>query len=319
VVVALDPRALVARLPNEPGVYRFLDAHGRVLYVGRAVRLRSRVASYWTSLGDRQRLRHMVQRIARVEALACDSEHEAAWLERNLLERRRPRWNRTTGTEVPVFIRLDDQAHLPGLSVVHSVKDHPRGVCFGPYLGGARVRLATSGLHRTLPLAYSGEHLTGLGRDLARVRGVGPDQRAALVRSLRAVLDREPSAMAMAIDTLIALRDSASTNLAFELAAQIQTELEAMRWILGEQKVTHVEARDYDMYGWASGVLVHFEVHDGRLCDWRARACNEAAAGSLVAKTPPAWANFTLRNAELAARLGWRQDCSDARSVVKAD
>jgi excinuclease ABC subunit C len=306
-VVTPDPRTVVARLPNVPGVYRFLDGHGRVLYVGRAVRLRSRVGSYWTNLGDRQRLRHMVQRIARIEALACDSEHEAAWLERNLLERSRPRWNRTTGTEVPVFIRLDDQAHLPGLSVVHSVKDMPGGRCFGPYLGGARVRLATSGLHRTLPLGYTGEHMTGLGRDLARVRGVGPDQRAALVGSLCAVLNREPSAVAAARDRLIALRDSASTSLAFELAAQIQAELEALQWILGEQKVTHTEPRDYDLYGWASGILVHFEVRGGRLCHWRPRACNEAEARSLVATTPAVWADFALRNAELAAQLGSHQ------------
>lgn len=50
----------------------------------------------------------MVRRIARVEALVCDSAHEAAWLERNLLERRLPPWNRSRGgQEVPVWVRLD--------------------------------------------------------------------------------------------------------------------------------------------------------------------------------------------------------------------
>jgi excinuclease ABC subunit C len=89
---SIRPHPSVARLPAEPGVYRFRDGNGRVLYVGRAVRLRRRVASYWSDLRDRRHLAPMVARIARVEAVSCDSEHEAAWLERNLLERRMPRW-----------------------------------------------------------------------------------------------------------------------------------------------------------------------------------------------------------------------------------
>src|SRR5215469_10202567 len=137
-------RAVAACLPNAPGVYRFRDASGRSLYLGRAVNLRRRVRSYWSDLGGRQHLatmvpriaagrslffgravnlrwrvrsfwsdlggrQHlapMVARIAAVEAVACASEHEAAWLERSLLERQLPPWNRTPGgQEVPVGIR----------------------------------------------------------------------------------------------------------------------------------------------------------------------------------------------------------------------
>ena len=68
------------RLPSGSGVYRFRDGRGRVLYVGRAGNLRRRVRSYWGDLGDRSHLAPMVSRIARLEALACDSEHEAAWV-----------------------------------------------------------------------------------------------------------------------------------------------------------------------------------------------------------------------------------------------
>jgi len=104
----VTPPAAVASLPRAPGVYRFRDARGGVLYLGRAVNLRRRVACYWGDLGSRGHLAPMVARIAGVQALVCDSEHEAAWLERNLLERRLPRWNRTAGgEEVPVYIRLD--------------------------------------------------------------------------------------------------------------------------------------------------------------------------------------------------------------------
>ena len=80
------PRAAVALLPSAPGVYRFRDADNRVLYIGRAINLRRRVGSYWNSLDVDRRLARMVSSIARLEAVVCDSEHEACWLERNLLE-----------------------------------------------------------------------------------------------------------------------------------------------------------------------------------------------------------------------------------------
>jgi GNAT superfamily N-acetyltransferase len=101
---------VVARLPSEPGVYRFRDAGGRVLYVGRATTLRSRVGSYWSDLRGRWHLTRMVAQVARIEAVACGSVHEAAWLERNLLETAMPRWNRTPGgQENWVYIRLSRQ------------------------------------------------------------------------------------------------------------------------------------------------------------------------------------------------------------------
>jgi hypothetical protein len=74
---------VVRQLPSEPGVYRFRDGEGEVLYVGRAAQLRSRVASYWSDLRSRRHLQPMVAGVASIEALVCGSRHEAAWLERN--------------------------------------------------------------------------------------------------------------------------------------------------------------------------------------------------------------------------------------------
>src|SRR6516225_9079888 len=116
---AASPRAQAARLPPGPGVYRFRDAAGAVLYLGRAVSLRRRAASYWGDLGDRGHLAAMVARIARVEAVPCASAHEAAWLERNLLQRHKPPWNRSPsgGQESEVWIRLSASPDAPGLTV----------------------------------------------------------------------------------------------------------------------------------------------------------------------------------------------------------
>jgi excinuclease ABC subunit C len=292
-------RTVVAALPNGPGVYRF-RSDTRVLYIGRAVDLRRRVTSYWGDLRDRPHLRRMMPSVERVEAVACDSEHEAAWLERNLLERAKPRWNRTAGgQEVPVQIRLD--ARGGRLDVVHD-HDAAGGQLFGPYLGGLRVRLAVGGLRRVIPLAYAGERLGGFDRDMARVRGVVAT-RASMVDTAAAVLSRDPDAASYVRDELAKRRDAAAAALAFELAARIQAELEALDWVLAEQKVTRPASGDGEVHGWSDGLLVTFEIREGRVRTWRQRRCGEVEARGRVARTPTLWRSFADRNAALAAAL----------------
>lgn len=282
---------MIRGLPPEPGVYRFRDDRGTALYIGRAVDLRRRVTSYWGELRDRRHLAPMVRRIARVEAVICDSAHEAAWLERNLLEARMPRWNRTAGgQEVPVHIKLDPSK--PALSVVHEPAD------FGPYLGGDKVRLAVAGLLRAYPLHYTGTRLTGSERAMAATLGVGPGDRERLIDNITAVLRRDAT---ISID-LATRRDRAAAQLAFELAARLQAELEAVEWVTAPQRVTRNDG-DLDVFGWAGGILVEFRIRAGRLSTWTQRPCSAASARTRLAATPPEWRSFANRTAQLAAKL----------------
>lgn len=303
-------RDMVGRLPYAPGVYRFRDVRGRTAYIGRATELRSRVASYWGDLRDRWHLAAMVAGVTRIEAVVCDSTHEAAWLERNLLERSLPRWNRTRGgQESPVYLRLDPSPGAPGLRVSYEVAaDHPdAGVrFFGPYLGGLRARQAIAALHRLAPLAYTGTRLTGSERDLAGKRGVLETDRAGLIERLTSVLEREPEAVFGARAALERLRDRAAEALAFELAGQIQLELQSLDWITSTQRVTTMDSHDGVVGGWSDGVLVAFTVRAGRIDGWEQRRCTAARAEPVVRQTPPSWAYFAHRNAELAAALAPR-------------
>ncbi len=126
-----------------------------------------------------------------------------------------------------------------------------------------------------------------------------------LARGITAVLGRDQAAVAALRAELTARRDAAATALAFEFAAKLQAELEAVDWITAEQKVTRDQRdlRDADVYGWAGGVLVRFEIRGGRLSGWRQRPCTAAAARRYLERSPPDWAAFALRSAELAARL----------------
>lgn len=310
------PRDLAVRLPLAPGVYRFRDAAGRVLYIGRAVSLRRRVVSYWGDLGARDHLSPMVAGIAGLEAVVCDSAHEAAWLERNLLRAHLPPWNRSRsgGQEKEVWIRLSESGRRPGVAVVHQVVPGVRH--FGPYLGGHKVRAAVSGLRRVLPLGYAVSEPAGTRAELARALGVSADERAALARTVVAVLDRDPKAVAALRAVLCGRRDAAARGLAFELAARLQEEIEALDWVTAEQKVTLPSSADFDVCGWADGVLVCFAFRGGRLTRWTQRRCGAGPARRYLSGTPSEWAGFAHRNAELAASLAERRLRAEVQTEI---
>jgi excinuclease ABC subunit C len=138
---------------------------------------------------------------------------------------------------------------------------------------------------------------------MARLLGVSAAEHAGLARAVAAVLDRDPGAVDSLHARLSARRDAAASALAFEFAARLQEEIEAVNWVTAEQKVTRASPAGFDVYGWADGTLICFAVRGGRLTGWTQRACGAASARRHLSKTPPEWAGFAQRNAGLAAGL----------------
>src|SRR2546421_7517504 len=153
-------RRALRLLPHDAGVYIFRNRQGRVIYVGRSRDLAGRARSYWSDLGDRPHLYRMVEQVEWLEPVICKSEHEAAFLESDLLARHPTRYNRTLGMESCVWLRLNTDPLAPALEVVHELDPDDGATLFGPYLGWEPARQAAAGIQRLYPLRYTGKHMS---------------------------------------------------------------------------------------------------------------------------------------------------------------
>ncbi len=130
--VALHIKGIVDNLPEQPGCYQFLDAEGRIIYVGKAKRLRSRVRSYFLKDVPSDKTRALVRSICDLKYVVVNSEEDALLLENNLIKQWNPKYN----------ILLKDGKTYPSIVVTKELFprifatrriDKRTGHYFGPY------------------------------------------------------------------------------------------------------------------------------------------------------------------------------------------
>ena len=148
----LTPREQAAALPTSPGVYRFLDRTGTVIYVGKAKNLRRRVSSYFVNSREHSaKVRVMVRRIAEVRHIVVDSETDALLLENSLIKSLQPHYN----------ILLKDDKTYPWIAVrrenfprIHSTRRLERdgSQYFGPYGSVAMQHTVLEFIREVIPL-----------------------------------------------------------------------------------------------------------------------------------------------------------------------
>jgi len=141
---------LTSDLPRAPGVYLFRDRLDRVLYVGKATDLRSRVRSYFSS-DDRRKVGPMLREAHRIDHHRCDSALEAGVLEARLLHALKPPYNRQgTRWESSAYLRLDTTEAWPRLVVARSHRG--AGVVVGPLASTRTAKLAAEAVEEVAPL-----------------------------------------------------------------------------------------------------------------------------------------------------------------------
>ena len=268
-------------VPDAPGSYQFKDAAGRIIYVGKAMSLRSRLSSYFQDpVHLHPRTAQMVERAASVEWIVVGSDVEAIMLEYNLIKAHRPRFN----------IRLVDDKSYPYLAV--TVGDEwPRATVmrgakrkdtryFGPYAHAYAIRETLDLLLRSFPIRTCSDAKLRRHQLLGRpcllyhiercsgpcVGAVGPEEYRRLVAELMDFLDGDTKPV---VDRLEAEMRRAADELEFERAARLRDRLTTVRLAVERQQMVTDAPEDLDAIAIAEDELVAavqvFHVRRGRV------------------------------------------------------
>ena len=248
-------------IPDAPGSYQFKDQHGRIIYVGKAKSLRSRLSNYFGPPATLlPRTRQMVAAAETVEWIEVRNEVEALFLEYNLIKEHRPRFN----------IRLKDDKSYPFLAVTLD-EEWPRAMVmrgakrkgvryFGPYAHAYAIRETLDLLLRTFPIrtCTNGkfQRHERLGRPCLYahiekcvapcVKAVTEDDYQVLVDDMLGFLAGDTAPVITRLETLMA---DAADELEFERAARVRDQLVSVRKAVERQQMVGTKEEDLDVIG----------------------------------------------------------------------
>ncbi|MEE2659367.1 MAG: excinuclease ABC subunit UvrC [Candidatus Latescibacterota bacterium] len=266
-------------LPTRPGVYLMKDSAGKILYVGKAKDLRSRVRSYFQAAGVTERghrIEVMVSRVADVDYIVTETEQEALILEANQIKAHHPRYNINLKDDKKYpFIRITNEA-FPRIYWTRDVKrDGSRYL--GPYSNARHMRTMLDVMHKIFPVRSCRYDLPDpkvklcMEYQIRRCEGpceglVDAEHYCRSVSQAVRFLKGDKSGV---IHELEAQMQETSKLLYFEQSARLRDQIRALELYQSHQKMVLEEKIDRDVMGMAQqddeACCVVLEIREGRM------------------------------------------------------
>jgi len=251
--VSFDAKAFLKTLTSLPGVYRMLDADGKVVYVGKARNLKKRVSSYFRSQPASAKVRSLLRQIHAIEVTVTHTEAEALILESTLIKRLQPRYNVLLRDDKGYpFIHLSADEY-PRLSLHRGARRAP-GRYFGPYPNAHAVRETLLMLQKIFKLRqcdnvfFANRSRPCLQYQIKRCSGPCTEMisTAAYEQDVRDTVRFLEGRSNEVVDELVRRMETAAAELHFEQAALYRDQIMQLRQIQERQYVT-AERGDLDV------------------------------------------------------------------------
>jgi excinuclease ABC subunit C len=269
-------------IPRKPGVYLFKDNHAKILYIGKAAVLRTRIQSYFQKSHPRDpRLTLLIKKINDLEFIVTDTEIEALILEANLIKENKPRFN----------INLKDDKSFPYIRITHELfpQVYPTrtmirdgSTYFGPYTNVKEMRHALTTLKRLFAIRSCKFHFT---REIIQQKKIklcldyyikkckGPCQGLQSQEAYLGMIERAKQFLKGKTDKLLHELQQEMTDLAarqaFEEAAQVRDNIYTLEKYIHGQKMVLPDKLDRDIFAVAQedddACAVIFKIRDGKL------------------------------------------------------
>jgi excinuclease ABC subunit C len=243
--------------PRSSGVYLMKDAQGKIIYVGKANDLKSRISSYFTGKDTRPMAPFLMARVHDIEFITTSTEKEALILENNLIKRHRPRYNVTLRDDKTYYhLSLDPTEKFPRLQLVRKRLNNS-SLYFGPYPSGLAAKETLRFVQQVFPLRSCRNRDFKLrprpcleyqiGRCLAPCkRLIDEEAYRKLVENAVSFLQGRRREL---ISELKKQMENASLELNYEEAARLRDRIAALEHALEKQNVDWGSTKDQDVWG----------------------------------------------------------------------
>jgi excinuclease ABC subunit C len=323
----------ILNLPAAPGVYLFKDARGEVLYIGKALRLSSRVRSYLAGDSSRVQVEGLMAEAADLDVILTDSEVEAVLLESTLVRQHKPRYNIELKDDKSFpYVRISVQEEYPRLSITRQVKaDGARYL--GPFTDVKLLRRSLREIRQVFPVRTCRDFEDHVRADRPCLyfhirRCVGPcttmarvnaEEYRALVDGLILFLTRRDREL---LDRLGREMEEAAAARRYEIAARRRDQLRLLERVRSPQNVVSRRGRNTDVLGaarhGARAAVVTLRLRGGRMVGKETRMLERAAGAEAEDLIETFVSQHYLAQLELPRRIVVGEPPSGAAVMAEA-